>query len=98
MGETLMLKRSLASMICALLLLGQPLPVFAEPGVSDKEIVIGSCNVQTGPAAQLGIKQTMGAQAYLNRTNDAGGVNGRKIKLVVYDDKYEPDAAVVCFK
>jgi branched-chain amino acid transport system substrate-binding protein len=84
--------------LACLSLLVQSVPVLAESGVSDKEIVIGSCSAQSGPAEQLGTKQIAGAKAYLDRVNGAGGVHGRKIKLQVEDDKYEPDGAVVCFK
>lgn len=86
------------SMILLLLLLLFPqVPAFAETGVTDKEIVIGSCSVLTGPASQLGIQQLFGAKAYLNEVNEKGGVHGRKIKLIEGDDRYEPDGAIECF-
>lgn len=92
-----MTKRLLAVTL-SIAVVAQPLLSAAEPGVSAKEIVIGSCSVQTGPAAKLGINQLSGAKAYIDQVNAQGGVNGRKIQLVVEDDKYEPDSAVVCFK
>lgn len=69
-----------------------------EPGVSPTEILIGSCSVQSGPAADLGVQQLIGAQTYINYINSKGGVNGRKIVIKKYDDGYEPDKAGVAFK
>lgn len=91
------MKRLLAAALCCALL-APSVPAAAEPGVSDKEIVIGSCSVQSGPTEKLGLNTVLGAKTYLSRVNDAGGVHGRKIKLVVEDDKYDPDSAIVCFK
>ena len=65
----------------------------AETGVTSTEILIGMSNAQTGPASGLGRKLKEGATAYLNRVNDAGGIHGRKLKLVSYDDGYEPERA-----
>ncbi len=66
----------------------------AETGVTPTEIVIGMSNAQTGPASALGKKLKEGAAAYFSRVNDSGGIHGRKIKLVSYDDGYEPERAV----
>jgi len=65
----------------------------AEDGVTKNEIVIGMSNALSGPAAGLGTGVKTGALAYINKVNAAGGVHGRKIKLVSYDDGYEPDQA-----
>ena len=70
---------------------------YAETGVTDKEILIGSCSVLTGPAQLLGIRQLHGAKAYLNEINEKGGVHGRKIRVIEGDDRYEPDGAIECF-
>jgi ABC-type branched-subunit amino acid transport system substrate-binding protein len=67
------------------------------PGVSEHEIVIGSCSVLDGPASQLGQQLVMGATAYINMANASGGVNGRKIVLHAYEDAYDPDKAPTCF-
>ena len=72
-------------------------PAAAEPGVTDTEIVIGSCAALNGPANFLGTQTVQGAQAYLNHVNEQGGVHGRKVKLVSYDDGYEPAKAIECF-
>lgn len=66
----------------------------AVDGISAAEIKIGMVNVQSGPASGLGKGMRSGAEAVLNEVNAKGGVNGRKISLVVGDDGYEPDKAV----
>lgn len=66
-------------------------------GVTDKEILIGSCSALSGPASFLGTQQLIGARSYINYVNDQGGINGRKVKLVTHDDGYEPSRAIACF-
>ena len=78
-------------------LLGVAAPAWSEPGITDSEILIGSCSALAGPASFLGTQTVQGAQAYLYHVNDQGGVHGRKIKLVAYDDSYEPAKAIECF-
>ncbi len=70
------------------------LPALAADGVSASEIKIGMVNVQSGPAAGLGQGMKSGAEAVFKAVNAKGGVNGRKINLVIGDDGYEPDKAV----
>ena len=65
--------------------------VIAEPGLSPQEVRIGMVNAQSGPAAALGLGMHSGAQAYFDRINAQGGVNGRRITLLSQDDGYEPD-------
>lgn len=66
------------------------LSALAEDGVTDKEVRIGMANALTGPASGLGLDLKAGATAFIDKTNAAGGVNGRKIVLVSKDDGYEP--------
>ena len=61
-----------------------------EHGVTNQDIIIGMSNAMTGPAAALGSGVKAGAMTYFQKINNAGGVNGRKIKLISYDDGYEP--------
>ena len=63
------------------------------PGVSDAEIKIGNIMPYSGPASSYG---TIGkAQAaYFRKINDEGGVNGRKINFITYDDAYSPPKAI----
>ncbi len=58
-------------------------------GVTDKEILVGLTGPQTGPVAEYD-KVRKGVQSYFNYMNDNGGVNGRKLKLIAYDDQYQP--------
>src|SRR6266702_3916404 len=89
-----MLRRGLVG---ALLILAAPVgSAGADPGVTDKEIVIGSCAALEGPASFLGTQTVLGARAYLNSVNDQGGVHGRKIQLVSRNDGYEPDKTIAC--
>lgn len=77
------------------LLLGATAPlVSAEDGVTSTELVIGMANALAGPASALGTGVKSGATVYLNKVNGAGGVQGRKIRLVSYDDGYEPAKSV----
>lgn len=67
------------------------------PGVTEKEILIGSCSALEGPSHFLGTETVTGAKAYLDMVNDAGGVDGRKLKLLSYDDSYDPAKTEACF-
>jgi branched-chain amino acid transport system substrate-binding protein len=65
----------------------------AEPGISDGRVLLGQSAPFTGPAALLGIQYNLGAQVYFDEINAAGGVHGRRIKIITADDRYEPDLA-----
>ncbi len=65
----------------------------AEPGLSAKEIKLGYSGPLTGSAGQVYGKLPGAMKAYFDHINANGGVNGRKIKLVVRDDKYLPTLA-----
>jgi branched-chain amino acid transport system substrate-binding protein len=80
-------------------LLAVSIPSHAQstPGITDKEILIGSCSALEGPSHFLGSETVTGAKAYFDMVNDAGGVDGRKLKLVSYDDSYDPAKTEACF-
>jgi ABC-type branched-subunit amino acid transport system substrate-binding protein len=62
-------------------------------GASDTEIKIGHTNPYSGPASSYGvIGKTI--QAYWKSVNEAGGINGRKINFITYDDGYSPPKTV----
>ncbi|HEX9184275.1 MAG TPA: ABC transporter substrate-binding protein [Burkholderiales bacterium] len=64
-----------------------------DPGANDKEIRIGNTNPYSGPASAYGtIGKAIGA--YFNMVNDQGGINGRKVVWVSYDDGYSPPKTV----
>src|SRR5881409_3807420 len=66
----------------------------AEPGVTDAEIVLGCSNSFSGPLAFTGEQATrFGVDLYFRAINDAGGINGRKVRTVYYDDAYKPQDA-----
>jgi branched-chain amino acid transport system substrate-binding protein len=67
------------------------------PGVTENEILIGSCSALEGPSHFLGTETVTGAKAYFAMINDAGGVDGRKLKLISYDDSYDPAKTEACF-
>lgn len=77
--------------LSSLLFLAVAFPSYAEDGVTQNEIVIGMTNALSGPASGLGTELKAGATAYIDKVNAAGGVHGRKIRLVSYDDGYEPE-------
>ena len=62
-------------------------------GITDTEIRVGVTGPQTGPVAEYD-KVRKGIQAHFNYINDNGGVNGRKLKLIAYDDQYQPAKTV----
>ncbi len=69
------------------------------PGVTDTQVLIGSSAGLSGPIANWGNNLSRFApQAYFNKVNERGGVNGRQIKYKVYDDAYKPDRAVANVK
>ena len=67
----------------------QAIPVRSEVGVSATEIVLGMQLPQTGAASPGYNKVDDAMRAYFDYVNSKGGVNGRKIKLVVKDDLYK---------
>src|SRR5581483_9775309 len=75
-----------------------PALVFAETGVSEKEIVVGSCAALSGPAQEAGTRLVEGGRIYFDQVNAGGGVHGRKIRLISGDDGYEPEKAIACFQ
>jgi branched-chain amino acid transport system substrate-binding protein len=86
--------RVVASLI-AVLVLAVALPVIAQQGVTDSEIVVGCSNSFSGPLAFTGEQATkFGVDLYFKVVNEGGGINGRKVRTVYYDDGYKPQEAV----
>lgn len=65
------------------------------PGVSDKEIRLGTIQDMSGPIVQLSKQTIYGIQMALEDANAAGGVNGRQIKLSIEDHGYDPKKSVL---
>ena len=64
-----------------------------DDGATDKEIKIGNTNPYSGPASSYAaIAKTI--DAYFKAINEAGGINGRKIKFISLDDGYSPPKTV----
>ncbi|MGX7743454.1 ABC transporter substrate-binding protein [Rhodopseudomonas parapalustris] len=63
------------------------------PGASDTEIKIGNFVPYSGPASAYGIVGQV-QSAYVKMLNEKGGINGRKINFISYDDAYSPPKAV----
>src|SRR5215470_4407996 len=93
------LRSSLAALVAICIPLFSSNPLFAQiqPGVSDKEITIGSCSALEGPSQFLGTQTVAGARAYFESINEQSGVHGRKLRLISYDDSYDPAKAEDCF-
>ena len=64
-------------------------------GVSKDEIVLGSIQDLSGPLAGFGKQVRLGLMLRADEANEQGGVNGRKIKLLVEDSGYDPRRAVL---
>src|SRR5258708_6567487 len=83
--------------ICALLVIETTTAFAGEktngPGVTDTEIKIGNLMPYSGPASGYSILGRVEA-AYFKKINDEGGINGRKINFISYDDAFSPPKAV----
>jgi ABC-type branched-subunit amino acid transport system substrate-binding protein len=93
------LKSVLGLCLDCILIAGAASPAHGQsvPGVSESEILVGSCSALEGPSHFLGVETVTGAKAYFNLINEEGGVNGRKLKLISADDSYDPAKTQACF-
>jgi len=66
----------------------------AEHGVSDERILFGQVAAMEGPARSLGQGVRLGIVAAFEELNRAGGIAGRKLELLSYDDGFEPDRSI----
>jgi branched-chain amino acid transport system substrate-binding protein len=64
-----------------------------DTGATDTEIKVGNIMPYSGPASAYGVIGKT-EEAYFKKINDEGGINGRKINFVSYDDGYSPPKAV----
>ena len=76
-----------------LLVLGSSAFAADTPGVTPSEIKVGGIFPFSGPASSIGLVGR-GILAYVQSVNDRGGINGRKINYIAYDDAYSPPKAV----
>jgi branched-chain amino acid transport system substrate-binding protein len=84
---------ALASTIVLLSASGAAAQSKYDVGASDTEIKIGNLQAYSGPASSYGLIGRT-EEAYFKMINDNGGVNGRKIKFLSYDDAYSPPKTV----
>ncbi|SLM31243.1 Extracellular ligand-binding receptor [Desulfamplus magnetovallimortis] len=63
-------------------------------GITNEQITIGSSLALEGHTGYLGAQTLHGALAYINHINGQGGIHGRKIKMIAYDDGYDPPRCV----
>src|SRR5437016_7902282 len=66
-----------------------------DQGISASEIVIGTHQDLSGPIKGWGVPVSNGMKMAVEEINAAGGINGRKIRLVVEDSGYDPKKAVL---
>lgn len=64
-------------------------------GVTKNEIVIGSIQDLSGPLAGFGKQVRLGMMLRVDEVNEQGGINGRKVKLLIEDSGYDPRRAVL---
>lgn len=72
--------------------------VYAETGVTADAIKIGVISDLTGPTAIGGIGMADGITSYFKELNEKGGINGRKVQVIVEDCAYSPTKAVAAAK
>ncbi len=83
------------TLLATLLTLGVPLALAQTQGVSKAEIVIGTAQDLSGPIVALSKPAVNGMRMRVDEINENGGINGRKLKLVVEDHGYDPKKAVL---
>ncbi len=88
-----MSRRLILILMVALLLTPSFTSAKEVPGVTDTEVVIGWTTPLSGPAALWGVT-ALGGKAYADYINDQGGIHGRKIKMILKDDGYNPTRAI----
>ena len=90
------MKKMFAAFAIALLAAAAP-PAFAaeQQGVSKNEIVVGSIQDLSGPLAGFGKQDRNGMMLRVDEINEQGGINGRKLRLIVEDSGYDPKRAVL---
>lgn len=64
-----------------------------DPGVTDTEILLGNIVPYSGPASVYSVYAKV-FEGYFTRLNEKGGINGRKIRMISYDDAYSPPKTV----
>ncbi len=71
-----------------------PVQEVGVPGISEDTVLFGQSAAFEGPAQELGLNMRLGIMAAFAEANANGGVHGRKLELVSYNDSYEPEASI----
>ncbi len=89
-------KKLTALILSLVLVLTSFAGVFADgtQGATATEIKVGTVAVQSGVLSFIGQPYVAGMKAYFDMVNAQGGINGRKIKLIVKDDEFKTDKAI----
>lgn len=86
-----------AAVACLAMALCGAVPALAQkkydPGVSDTEILLGMTTPLSGPLSGYSTA-TKATEAYFKMLNEQGGINGRKVRIIIYDDQFSPPSAV----
>ena len=91
--------RSSAVLVSALLLLlGTGVSAEKESGVTKDTIKVGAIIDMTGPVTPMTVPLVQATRNYIQHVNEQGGINGRKIKLIIEDDHYTIPGAIAGFK
>ena len=64
-------------------------------GITKDEILLGSVLDLSGPVASIGVPVREGQDMAIQAANDAGGINGRKIRIIYADSGYDPKKAII---
>ncbi|MEO6626658.1 MAG: ABC transporter substrate-binding protein, partial [Burkholderiaceae bacterium] len=83
-----------AAILAAVFAMQAPAALAAEVGVTDTEITIGVFGPMSGQLAAFGFDPVQAAKMWYEEVNKKGGIHGRKIKVIVEDDKCNPTEVV----
>jgi branched-chain amino acid transport system substrate-binding protein len=89
-----MIKRRTSALAAVLWLVVAAASAEDAPGVTAGRILFGQSAALGGPAADLGLEMQRGILAAFGEVNRAGGIFGRRLDLISYDDRYEPELAI----
>ncbi len=89
------MKRKIAAAAAFALAAGLAGAQNSNQGVSKDEIVLGSIQDLSGPLAGFGKQVRLGMMLRVDELNEQGGINGRKVRLIVEDSGYDPRKAVL---
>jgi branched-chain amino acid transport system substrate-binding protein len=89
-------ERAAAALVVALALAGPA--GSAQAQVTDAEVPVGMCGPFSGVAKELGTQLKIGLDVAFAAANEAGGVAGRRVRLLALDDAYDPARTATCMK